>query len=49
MNVLITGGKSFLAKELITFFSNSKKKYNLIITDRRTLDPTKTRTSKRYI
>lgn len=36
-NILITGGNSFLAKEFIEYFHN---KYNLIITDRKTLDVT---------
>ena len=40
MNILITGGKGFLANELVKYFSNSKYKYNLIVTDRRTLNPT---------
>ena len=40
MNILITGGKGFLANELVKYFSNSKYKYNLIVTDQRTLNPT---------
>ena len=40
MNILFTGAKSFLAKELADYFSQSKSKYNLILTDRKTLDPT---------
>lgn len=34
--ILITGGKSFLAKEFVNFFTD----YNLIITDKNTLDVT---------
>ena len=37
MNILITGCKGFLAKELITYFSND---HTVIKTDRATLDPT---------
>jgi UDP-glucose 4-epimerase len=39
MNVLITGGKGFLAKEMVRYFSD-KKQYTLMVTDRSTLDPT---------
>ena len=39
MNVLITGGNGFLAKEMVRYFSN-KKEYTLIVTDRNTQDPT---------
>ena len=37
MNILVTGCNGFLAKELISYFSN---KHNIIKTDRKTLDPT---------
>tara|TARA_B100000989_G_C19532158_1_gene470695 strand:- start:5270 stop:6124 length:855 start_codon:yes stop_codon:yes gene_type:complete len=39
-SILITGGKGFLARELIRYFSNSKNHYNIIVTDRSTLNPT---------
>tara|TARA_R110000824_G_scaffold99360_9_gene236716 strand:- start:757 stop:1620 length:864 start_codon:yes stop_codon:yes gene_type:complete len=37
MNILITGCNSFLGKEFASYFSG-KKQYNLILTDRKTLD-----------
>ena len=40
MNILFTGAKSFLARELADYLSQSKSKHNLILTDRKTLDPT---------
>lgn len=40
MNILFTGAKSFLAKELADYFISSKLRNNLILTDRKTLDPT---------
>ena len=38
-NILITGGNSFLAREFVNFFTD----YNLIVTDRNTLDVTNSR------
>jgi GDP-L-fucose synthase len=38
MNILITGGKGFLAREMVKYFS-SKKEYTLLVTDRTTLNP----------
>jgi len=40
MNILITGGKGFLAKELNYYFSKNCPKSTVIMTDRTTLDPT---------
>ena len=40
MNILITGGKGFLAKELSHYFSKNCPKSTVIMTDRTTLDPT---------
>jgi GDP-L-fucose synthase len=40
MNILITGGNGFLATEMVKYFSRSAHGYNLLVTDRTTLDPT---------
>ena len=40
MNILITGGNGFLAKEMNDYFSNSEKEYNIILTDRKSMDVT---------
>jgi nucleoside-diphosphate-sugar epimerase len=37
MNILVTGANSFLGKEFASYFRD-KKQYNLILTDRKTLD-----------
>ena len=45
MNILITGSKGFLGKELSRYFG---KDHNVIATDRTTLDPTKYESVKRF-
>ena len=45
MNILVTGSKGFIGKELIKYFS---EKHNVIATDRRTLNPAKYESVKRF-
>lgn len=45
MNILITGSKGFIGKELSRYFS---KEHNVIATDRTTLDPTKYESVKSF-
>lgn len=48
MNILITGCNGFLAKELIDYFSSSNLENNVILTDRRNLDPTNYNSVKKF-
>ena len=47
MNILITGGKSFIAREMVKYFS-SKKEYTLLVTDRNTLNPAEYESVKNF-